>query len=134
MQLFGALFLGMVGLIFVGLGTFNLLFPVEGMVGFEIRVSTTSALNEIRANYGGMHLALGLFFVFGAFVPSARLLALLIVALFTGGLVLGRLLSLVVDGAPNSMVWGLFALESVGALVALTLLIYARRKGNVGNA
>lgn len=122
MHHFDRFFLAVVGLIFLGLGGFNLFFPAAGMAGFEIQVATVSALNEIRANYGGMHFAMGLLFVSGAFVRPFRIPALLVVALFTGGLVLGRSLSLVLDGWPNLLLWGLFALEALGSLVASVLL------------
>lgn len=47
------LFLGVAGAVFLGLGSFNLLFPAAGMAGFEMQVTNVSALNEARANYGG---------------------------------------------------------------------------------
>lgn len=121
MQVFARFFLGITGLVFAGLGVFNLLFPVHGIIGFEIFPSTISALNEIRANYGGMHLALGLFFLSEASIRPLRAPALLVAALFTGGLVAGRLVSLVWDGKPNPFVWTLFSVECVGCLVASAL-------------
>lgn len=127
MQHFVRFFLTVVGLIFLGLGSFNLFFPVAGMAVFEIQITTVSALNEMRANYGGMYFAMGLLFVSGVFVGSLRVPALLVVALFTGGLVLGRLLSLVLDGSPNLVLWGLFALEAVGCVVATVLVNRAWR-------
>lgn len=135
MQHFIRFFLSVVGLIFLGLGSFNLFFPVAGMAGFEIQIAAVSALNEIRANYGGMYFAMGLLFVSGAFVGALRFPALLVVALFTGGLVLGRLLSLVLDGWPNLVLWGLFALEAIGCLVASVLVKRAwRSTTSHGNA
>ena len=122
MKHFDSFFLAVVGLVFLGLGSFNLFFPSAGMAGFEIQIATVSALNEIRANYGGMHFAMGLLFVSGAFVSSFRIPALLVVALFTGGLVLGRSLSLVLDGWPNQLLWSLFALEAFGCFVASVLM------------
>ena len=127
MQHFDRLFLAVVGLIFLGLGSFNLFFPVMGMAGFEIQIATVSALNEIRANYGGMHFAMGALFLAGAFIAALRIPTLLVVALFTGGLVLGRSLSLAIDGLPNLLVCALFALEAVGCIVALVLFKRAWR-------
>jgi hypothetical protein len=121
MRRFDQLFLGVVGVVFLGLGAFNLFSPVAGMAGFEMQIASVSALNEIRANYGGMHFALGLLFLSGAFLRALKVTALLVVALFTGGLVLGRLLSLALDGMPNLFVSGLFALEALGCSVAIVL-------------
>jgi len=122
MQHFDRIFLAIVGVIFLGVGGFNLFFPVAGMAGFEIQIPTATAHNEIRANYGGMHLAMGLLFVSGAFVGSLRIPALLVAALFTGGLVLGRSLSLVLDGWPNPFLWTFFALEALGCVVGSVLV------------
>lgn len=127
MRRFDQLFLGIVATVFLGLGTINLFFPVAGMAGFEVQISSVSALNEIRANYGGMHFALGLLFLSGALVRAMRVSTLLVVALFTAGLVLGRLVSLVLDGIPNLFVLGLFALEVLGCAVATVLYTRASR-------
>jgi hypothetical protein len=127
MRRFDQLFLSVVGTVFLGLGTINLFFPAAGMAGFELRITSVSALNEMRANYGGMHFALGLLFLSGAFLEALRVSALLVVAVFTGGLVLGRSLSLALDGAPNHLVLGLFALEALGCVVATVLYRRASR-------
>lgn len=127
MQLFARLFLAVVAFIFLGLGSYNLFFPAAGMAGFEIQIATLSALNEIRANYGGMHFAMGLFFASGACVAALRVSALLVVALFTGGLVMGRALSLYLDGLPNTVVLSLLALEAIGFVAATVLFRRAWR-------
>ena len=116
------IFLILVGAIFVGLGTYNLVLPVAGISIFEIALVEVSSLNEIRANYGGMHLFLGMFFLYGALANRFRDAALLVVAVFTGGLVLGRLASLMLDGSPNEAIWALLILEPVACLVAVLLL------------
>jgi hypothetical protein len=134
MKRFDQLFLGIVGTVFVGLGAMNLFFPAAGMAGFEIQITTVSALNEVRANYGGMHFALGLLFFSGAFVGALKVSTLLVVALFTGGLVFGRLLGIVLDGIPNPFVLGLLVLEAIGCAVATMLYMSAKlttsRPGN----
>jgi hypothetical protein len=114
-------FLVLVALNFVGVGGYNLLFPAQGMAGFELSLGSPSSLNEIRANYGGMHLLLGLFFLSGALRAEARRSALLLAAIFTGGLVGGRIVSLVLDGSPNGFVWRLLALEAAGCAAAFAL-------------
>lgn len=135
MRRFDQLFLGIVATVFLGLGTINLFFPVAGMAAFDVQISSVSALNEIRANYGGMHFALGLLFLSGALVRALRVSTLLVVALFTAGLLLGRLVSLVLDGIPNLFVLGLFALEALGCAVATVLYTRASRATTrLGNA
>jgi hypothetical protein len=117
------IFLILVGAVFVGLGTYNLVLPVAAISIFEIALVEVSSLNEIRANYGGMHLFLGLLFLYGALASRFRDAALLVVAVFTGGLVLGRLASLMLDGTPNEAIWALLILESVGCVVAALLFL-----------
>jgi hypothetical protein len=125
-------FLIIVGLNFIGVGLYNLAQPVDGASIFEIVLANVSSINEIRANYGGMHLLLGLFLIHGAFKMHIQRTALLVVALFTGGLVLGRITSLVVDGSPNEVVWALFIVEAVGFLVASGLYFLSSIRGKNG--
>lgn len=47
-----------------------------------------------------LYLALGLFWLYAAFNDKLRNVAILTTILFSGGLVIGRLLSFVVDGLP----------------------------------
>lgn len=115
------LFCGFVGLVFIALGGYNLLFPVQGMLPFGLEINTVAALNEMRANYGGMHLVLGLFFLAGARRRQWTGTALLVIALFTGGLTIGRVLSLLVDGLPGAFIGGLLILESVACVIAWLL-------------
>jgi hypothetical protein len=120
-------FLALVALVFVAVGVYNLFYPVEGMAIFGLQLTSASALNEMRANYGGMHLFMGLFFLSGALLEQTRRSALLVVALFTGGLTLGRLVSLQQDGSPNPFVWAFLIVEAAACLFAVWLLITTRR-------
>lgn len=123
------IFLLLAGAIFVGVGAYNLALPVDAISIFEIELRHVSSLNEIRANYGGMHLLLGLFFLYGAHAQHFRLPALLFVAVFTGGLVLGRVVSLALDGSPNPFVWAFLALEAVGCLAGVLLFLKGKAEG-----
>jgi hypothetical protein len=126
------IFLVLVGLVFAGLGVFNLVQPVEGISIFEIELLNASSMSEIRANYGGMHLLFGMFLIYGAFEINIQRTSLLIVAVFIGGLVLGRITSLVMDGNPNEAVWTLFIIEVIGLLVASVLYFVSSNRGKNG--
>ena len=117
------LFLLLTGLGFAGVGVVNLILPKLGIALFEIELSSASALSEIRANYGGMHALFGMFLIIGAFKIHVQRIALLIVAVFTGGLVLGRLTSLLMDGSPNAGIWLLLSAEAVLCLAASVLYV-----------
>jgi hypothetical protein len=51
----------------------------------------------------GLYLALGCFWLYAAFRPEYRNVAIMTTAVFAGGLVLGRLLSFVLDGWPSPL-------------------------------
>ncbi|MEE4606019.1 MAG: DUF4345 domain-containing protein [Desulfobacteraceae bacterium] len=65
-----------------------------------------------------LYLALGLFWLYSAFNQAYRNPALLTVVLFTGGLVVGRLISYFVDGQPQPILILYIGLEFVLAPIA----------------
>jgi hypothetical protein len=91
------------------------------MAPVELNINTVSALNELRANYGGLQIGMGLFLLAGLCCKSYLRPALLAQALIVGGLVTGRLISVAIDGQPNAFIQGLIVLESVTALISWVL-------------
>ena len=67
----------------------------------------------------GLYLALGLFWLSAAFSDRYRNAAVLTTVLFAGGLVAGRLLSLLVDGRPSPILLVYVAMELVLVPVAV---------------
>jgi hypothetical protein len=110
-----------IGVAFCGVGYLGLVAPhaLLGPVGIEWATLGHSAQNELTATYGGMHAALGLFFLIAAFVPSLRLGALCAAAAFLIGLVTGRVVSLVRDGVPGPVPLALILVELMGVLITL---------------
>lgn len=51
----------------------------------------------------GLYLSLGLFWLYAAFNDSYRNVAVLTTMLFSGGLVMGRMISLFADGQPSGI-------------------------------
>jgi len=51
----------------------------------------------------GLYLALGLFWLYAAFNDTYRNFAVLTAMLFSGGLVSGRIISLITDGVPSGI-------------------------------
>ena len=114
--------LGMAALVFAWVGV-NGLFAPEAIAGpVELLASSASAHNEIRANYGGMHLAMSALFLMGAISAAFRWTSTVVLTLFSGGLVIGRLLSLVLDGVPNPFVMQLLITEATAAASGAALL------------
>lgn len=76
--------------------------------------SNALALNDLRAVYGGLQLALATFFVIASRQPAWHPVALWLQMLTFGGLAAGRLLSLSLDGAPSALGFVLHGLEILG--------------------
>ncbi len=116
-QLF--LLLSGLGFILIGVNTFR--DPVAAMAGVELGVQSINALNEVRANYGGMQMGIGLLLISAALMTWLTRPALLALSLVTGGLVVGRLMSVMIDGMPNSTVQALLGLEFFTTVIAIFL-------------
>lgn len=78
---------------------------------------------SLISGFAILSIAMGLMVGYGALANRFRDAALLVVALFAGGLVLGRLVSLMLDGSPNEAIWALLIVESVGCVVAALLFL-----------
>lgn len=90
-------------------------------------VARATALSEARATYGGMHFAMGLFFLAGVLFGRVRGIALTVALVYLTGLVTGRGVSLALDGMPQPMALGLLVVEAIGILLVLSALW--RRRG-----
>ncbi len=105
----------LVALAHVALGAVGLYVPERVAAFIGLDPLTRGALGEVRAVYGGMLAALGLVLVRAALGNAARARPWLLAAAFAyGGLVLGRFVSLGVDG------FSLYTL--VGGMVEVTVL------------
>ena len=71
-------FVALNALLFIGLGLRALSEPAAHMAPFDLIAPSAAMLGEIRANYGGMHLAMGVLFLFGAWLEQWRRPALLL--------------------------------------------------------
>jgi len=114
--------LGVAALVFVAVGVQGLFMPGRIVEPLGARIASPSFANEIRANYGGMRLAMAALLGIGAWRTSMAMPALALLLGFTGGLCVGRAWSWLRDGAPNGFVRIFFALEAVGAIAAGALL------------
>jgi hypothetical protein len=118
-----------IGLAFCAVGYLGLVAPNAILDPIDLvwkDITSRSARNELTAMYGGMHAALGIFFVIAAFVPSIRLGALLAASAFLGGLVAGRIVSLVRDGLPGLLPMALLVVELMGVLLAMGAVLKRR--------
>ena len=72
-----------------------------------------------------LYMGLGFFWLYAAFNDKYRNTAVLTTVIFAGGLVIGRLLSLLVDGKPSTILLFYTALEL--GLIPISLLVYRLR-------
>jgi|JI8StandDraft_1071087.scaffolds.fasta_scaffold342520_1 Domain of unknown function (DUF4345) len=99
--------------------------PQAIMDNVQVTLGNITARNSIRALYGGVNLAFGLFWLFSAF--KARREGLLLALLYTGGFAAGRLMSIALDGPPEAFARQWLVVESVFAVGAATLLVLHSR-------
>lgn len=92
---------------------------------FGIDAAATNARHIFRAVMG-LYLALVLFWIAGARSEQLRVPALWSLVVFMLGLAAGRVLSLVVDGAPHPLLTVYLLLELAFGLVGLWLLRTAK--------
>lgn len=108
------------GIGFVGLGLVGLALPglVVDMIGYQ--VLRADAAIEVRAQYGGLFIGIGLFALWGA-IRSAMWQASLGLMLFVyAGLALGRIVGLFVDGDLGTP--GAYTLGATGFEVVMTIM------------
>ncbi len=81
-----------------------------------------SGLYEIRSNYGGVNLGIGLMCLFAAIRQRWQSHALFFLCVFTGSYAMGRLLALPYEGDPtaNFIFFGCY--EAVTAMLAFLLI------------
>ncbi|MEI8179385.1 DUF4345 domain-containing protein [Aestuariivirga sp.] len=79
-------------------------------------------LSHILRAVTGLYLALGCFWLYAAFRPDYRNVAILTTAVFAGGLVLGRFLSFALDGWPSPILVFYTVLELGLVPIALWVL------------
>ncbi|GEM_PF-6932687 len=110
-------YLVMTGLIFLIVGIRALLKPIEAVaIPYSMGASSVDARNYLRSAAGGVAIAAAGVMVAGAFIPALTLAAVLVPVTILGGLVFGRLFSVMADGNPGVIPWISGAFELLGLL------------------
>ncbi|MBX3471620.1 MAG: DUF4345 family protein [Planctomycetes bacterium] len=107
---------------FAAFGVWLLVAP-EALGEVGVVLSTPAARAEIRAFYGGLELGLAAFFAVAATRPAWFAPALLAQALGLGGVIVGRLTGVVVDGATDPLLLSLMAAEAGGCALGVVALV-----------
>jgi len=105
--------LTIIGLEYLGFGLIGLIYPntAASLVGFSL--NELISLSEIRANYS-FFVLLGLMSLISLYKRSLQRISYLIVALLCGSYVFGRVVSIVIDGVPDTRtLWLVFIVDLV---------------------
>jgi hypothetical protein len=119
------IYLGICAVVFFGLGIALLFWPAEILKSVEISFSTNTAFADIRADYGGCILGIGVFLAWCVSKPPLVRTGLLCTGFTFSGYVVGRLLSLMLDGMPKPIIFTLTIIEFLGAAAAFGLIPFA---------
>lgn len=112
------------GLAFCKVGIEALINPQAVLNAVGIELTNPSAFSSMRAVYGGMHLAFGLFCVYGIWKDLTTPLKVLI--LYTAGFVVGRLSGLAIEGQPNEFVSTWLVTEIISGVISGSLLYFLK--------
>jgi len=125
------IFLAVYTLLFLGFGIYAVLSPDRLSELLGMAELSQNAAYELRSNYGGVSLGIGLMCLAGALRANLERPALFVLLAYTGGYALGRIAALPFDGLPPStslMAYGVF--EAVTALLS-ALLLSRRQSGEL---
>ena len=119
-------YLFITGLVFLAVGVRALLKPVEAVATpNELRVDGVNAKNYLRSGTGGVTIASGAVMVAACYLAWLAVPALVMAVTILGGLVAGRLVSVVLDGSPGLVPWISGAFELLGAVMGAFWLMQA---------
>jgi hypothetical protein len=107
---------------FLALGARFLVDPRALTLDTGITLPTAIAVQEVRGVYGGFFLGTGLFLLLCARREGWLHHGLAALACIMGGLVLGRVTGLVLDGPANALLYFLLGSEIAGFLLSLYLM------------
>jgi hypothetical protein len=122
--------LSLTALVYAGFGFAFLVWPAL-ITWAGVELTSPAAHTEIRAFYGGLEIGLALFFVLAATRRAWFRPGLVAQAASLGGLALGRVFGVIVDGEPEPLLYLLITAETIGALIGLVAL---RRLGAADHA
>ncbi|WAG25448.1 DUF4345 domain-containing protein [Vibrio alginolyticus] len=109
-------------LFFLLYGVIFAVFPVEmaNLITGSSPNSTSSTI-DFRATYGGAQFAIGLALILVLKIKQDVTLALIIVAITLLSMAFGRLIGILLDGQPNTLMYVYLVAELVFGLLALYL-------------
>lgn len=121
--------LSLFGLLALTIGMRGLISPASLAASLGYALSGVDGLNEVRAQYGGFFVAVATVCALAIFRPGWREPALVVLVVTFGGILLGRIASVAIDGgfgSYGSVIKSLFVVDLVGLLAAASALVVQR--------
>ena len=120
--LWNRLLLGSAALGVAAIGVIYLFTPQTLLSVYGIDLRSASETNLYRSGYGGLFLAFAILFALGALETHHSRTAQLALLTFMGGLAVGRLVSVVADGWPHTLITAVLVVELIYAGAAGVVL------------
>ncbi len=102
-------------------------FPLFMASIVSIELPTPSAAIDFRATYGGLEIGLAVFFTICALRDSWLRPGLVAQAVSLSGFAFGRIIGLILDGTPQSIIYYLLVAECAGCVLGLYALVKEQR-------
>jgi hypothetical protein len=129
---FASVALGAATLVMAALGILGVVNPEVILGPWGIKFPGASALNEIRAGFGSLHVVLAGFYGYAVFHPKARGHALGLLVAQTAALLVTRAVSVAIDGAPTTFVFGPASVEALLLILGTIALVSRVRMAKRG--
>lgn len=117
------------GILVIPIGMIYGLAPVKVLpMVLDITVEGTDQIHIYRAIMC-LYISMGLFWIMSAFREEWIAPAIITTVFFAGGLVLGRLISLFIDGIPSLLLIIYIVLEAL--MIPIALIVYKKHQGSI---
>lgn len=104
------------------------LFPARTLPLFLTIPELGTDQTHVYRGIMGLYLGVGLFWAVSAFKPAWQRVAVITVIGFAWSIAAGRIISLIVDGGPSTLLLVYFVIEVVAGLLGFAVLAAADRK------
>ena len=109
-------------LLYIGFGVYVFLHAPALAENVGYGIPNSNGLYEMRSNYGGVSIGIGLMCLAGTFYTRLQRPALFVLLAYMGGYALGRAVALPIDGIPSASLIAYGVFEAATAVLAFALL------------
>ena len=121
-------FLLLQGVTFCGLGVWFLIEPITLASAIGLLPESPAGLAELRAVYGGLEIALGIFLVVTGFRANWSGIGLWLLLSCYGGITVGRIAGILLDHPDDTFTLQLLGFEAGSLLITILLVFGLKRR------